>query len=109
MQKINTFIFKDGYIYVQNINCGQKLITDNSSSSTWKEYTFESCKNACSNDIECAAFTFTKAHLPGTTWCIRYSKDECVVTEYEGWDLFIKEIGISMLMSPNDYSLIYFR
>ena len=103
------FLFHiDGYIYVQNKYCGETT-NENTflSTSDLERHTFESCKMACNNDFDCAAFTFkNNDYLNGTTWCMKYSKHECEISEHDEWDLFIKEIGI--LISQKRCFKVYF-
>ena len=81
-------------MYVQNKYCG-KMKNKNALSSNLERHTFESCKMACNNDFDCGAFAFkNKDYLNGTTWCMKYSKHECEISEHDEWNLFIKEIGI---------------
>ena len=41
---------------------------------------------ACNNDFDCGAFAFkNKDYLNGTTWCMKYSKHECEISEHDEW------------------------
>jgi hypothetical protein len=76
-----------------NVFCGVAANEAHFPTSTWLDYTIESCMDQCSHDLSCFGFAFTikGAEPESVPWCVRYTVFEfCSMDSAIEWDLYTK-------------------